>query len=57
MLHGVQAVRPESCDSWEGAASIALAVKTLGLGASVSSVHTRSAGQITTRFVPEKRLA
>ncbi|KAK7296586.1 hypothetical protein VNO77_50009 [Canavalia gladiata] len=35
--------------SWEGAASIALAVKTLGLGASVSSVHPRSAGQITTR--------
>lgn len=33
------------------------AVKTLGLGASVSSVHPRSAGQITTRFVPEKRLA
>jgi hypothetical protein len=57
LLHGVQAVRPESCDSWEGAASIALAVKTLGLGASVSSVHPRSAGQITTRFVPEKRLA
>ena len=57
MLHGVQAVRPESCDSWEGAASIALAVKTLGLGASVSSVHPRSAGQITTRFVLEKRLA
>lgn len=55
MLHGVQAVRPESCDSWE--ASIALAVKTLGLGASVSSVHPRSARQITTRFVPEKRLA
>lgn len=54
LLHGVQAVRPESCDSWEGAASIALAVKTLGLGA---SVHPRSAGQITTRFVPEKRLA
>lgn len=54
MLHGVQAVRPESSDSWEGAASIALAVKTLGLGA---SVHPRSAGQITTRFVPEKRLA
>ena len=42
LLHGVQAVRPESCDSWEGAASIALAVKTLGLGASVSSVHPRS---------------
>ena len=41
MLHGVQAVRLESCDSWEGAASIALAVKTLGLGASVSSVHPR----------------
>ncbi|KAI3821042.1 hypothetical protein L1987_08598 [Smallanthus sonchifolius] len=34
---------------WEGAASIALPVKTLGLGASVSSVHPRSAGQITTR--------
>ncbi|KAI3666222.1 hypothetical protein L1987_88013 [Smallanthus sonchifolius] len=33
----------------EGAASIALPVKTLGLGASVSSVHPRSAGQITTR--------
>lgn len=45
----------ESSDSWEGAASIALAVKTLGLGASVSSVHPT--GQITTRFVPEKRLA
>ena len=57
LLHGVQAVRPESCDSWERAASIALAVKTLGLGASVSSVHPRSAGQITTKFVPEKRLA
>lgn len=42
----------ESSDSWEGAASIALAVKTLGLVASVSSVHPRSAGQITTRFVP-----
>ena len=41
----------ESRDSWEGAA---LAVKTLGLGA---SVHPRSARQITTRFVPEKRLA
>ncbi|KAK7295940.1 hypothetical protein VNO77_46239 [Canavalia gladiata] len=39
----------ESSDSWEGAASIALAVKTLGLGASVSSVHPRSAGQITSR--------
>lgn len=36
---------------------IALAVKTLGLGASVSSVHLRSAGQRTPRFVPEKRLA
>ena len=33
-----------------------MAVKTLGLGASVSSVHPRSAGQRTTRFVPEKRL-
>ena len=33
---------------------LALAVKTLGLGA---SVHPRSAGQRTTRFVPEKRLA
>lgn len=49
---GAKAVRAESSDSWEG--SIALAVKTLGLGA---SVHPRSAGQITTRFVPEKRLA
>lgn len=54
---GAKAVRAESSDSWEGAVSIALAVKTLGLGASVSSVHPRSAGQITTRFVPEKRLA
>lgn len=27
----MKAVRPESSDSWEGAASIALAVKTLGL--------------------------
>lgn len=54
---GAKAVRAESSDSWEGAASIALAVRTLGLGASVSSVHPRSAGQITTRFVPEKRLA
>ena len=54
---GGQKHADKSCDSWEGAASIALAVKTLGLGASVSSVHPRSAGQITTRFVPEKRLA
>ncbi|GJR62836.1 hypothetical protein Tco_1504998 [Tanacetum coccineum] len=48
--------RPRKChqvineSEGEGAASIALAVKTLGLGASVSSVHPRSAGQITTRY-------
>ncbi|KAL4579676.1 hypothetical protein LXL04_015832 [Taraxacum kok-saghyz] len=41
----------------EGAASIALAVKTLGLGASVSSVHPRSAGQITTRYQYETERA
>ena len=34
-----------------------LAVKTLGLGASVSSIHPRPAGQITTKLVPEKHLA
>jgi hypothetical protein len=44
---GAKAVRAESSDSWEGAASIALAVKTLGLGASVSSVHPRSTDNYT----------
>jgi len=50
----VQAVRPESCDSWEGAASIALAVKTLGKTWSISVISSPkiSTGQITTRFVP-----
>jgi hypothetical protein len=43
LIHGVQAVHPQRCDSWEGATSIALAVKTRGLVASVPPIHSRSA--------------